>query len=470
MLPISDFLNKMDPAAKAANEALQSAGGEVFVVGGAVRDLVLNKTPNDYDLLVTDLDVPSVKKALQSISGANIGLVGQAFGIFIVSIDKDTCEVALPRTESSTGAGHKDFAVGVDPNLSIQDDLVRRDFTANSMAINTRTLDLIDPYGGIEDLTRGVLTLVNPIAFKEDPLRILRALTAYSVNGLYPDDATKEQMKFNANKIRNLPEERIQKEMDKLMVGSDPAGAIELAHETGVLPFVLPELAEAMGVDQRSKYHDLDVGTHQIKVLKNISPKTDDPDLRLSALIHDIGKPDSMWIDEYGYGHFYYNPAYPDSADHDELGAQYAKSLLTRLHYPNNRIDRVVSLIKNHMFDPFANLKGARKFLAQCEGDPKLAFDLLNLREADGSGASNPQLNDDPAVSQRQRELLQQVIDEESVVTVKDLAIGGHDLINAGLTPGPKFTEILQSLKEQVVENPELNTKEDLMALVNNMR
>jgi tRNA nucleotidyltransferase (CCA-adding enzyme) len=469
MLGIESFIEGMDIAAQASAQALRQAGGKVFLVGGAVRDFILDQKPKDYDILVQGLTSPDVKKALQGIQSAKVNLVGQAFGIYLVQLDYFTCEIALPRTEMSVGVGHQDFTIGVKPDLPIQEDLARRDFTANAMAIDLQTMALIDPYGGAEDVSNRILTLVNPVAFEEDPLRIVRALVAYSVNGLYPDDATKAQMTASANKIRHLPHERIQMEMDKLLTGANPSGAIRLANDTGVLPFILPELAESMGVDQKSPYHDLDVGNHQIKVMDNLTKTTDDPDLRLVGLIHDIGKPDSMWEDDNGVGHFYEHPDHPDSADHAALGAKYAEQLLRRLSYPNTRINRITEMIRNHMFSEFNSAKGARKFLAMCNGDPKLAFDLLTFKEADQNGVDNPELGEPPEKFERMRELLRQVIDQQQGVTVKDLAINGRDLLDIGVPPGPQMGQILNSLVDQIIETPEINNKEDLLTLARGM-
>jgi tRNA nucleotidyltransferase (CCA-adding enzyme) len=454
-----------DPVAREAYVALSRAGGHVYIVGGAVRDAHLGKPPKDVDLMVVGMPSEEVQNVLSSLPG-RVDLTGKSFGVYRYRNGDFEVEVALPRTEQSSGDSHKDFDVNIDHELTPEEDLARRDFTANAMAYNVDTNEFIDPYNGRQDLQDGVLRTVSPQSFKDDPLRIVRAIVASARHGLEPDYGTLEQMREEASQIRFLPGERIQMELDKLMTSPDPARAIEIAQATGLLDYMIPELSVTFGVEQRNPHHDLDVGDHLLEVFKHMTNISDDPDMRLTALLHDIGKPDSMWTDEAGNGHFYEHPDHPGSADHDKLGAQYAEELMRRLKYPNDRINRVKKLIENHMFPAFNTKRGARKFL-QRVGDEHTAWDLLRLRQADlaGKGRQRGGLGNEQGTVNKMMDLLHQVIDEQPAFTQKDLAINGKDLMEIGVQPGPKMGDILRSLLDIVVEQPELNTKEDLLGM-----
>lgn len=454
-----------DPAAVKAYSALTQAGGRVYIVGGAIRDAVLGKTPKDIDLMVTGLPKEQVQSILESVKG-NVTFAGENFGVFHYTTGGSTVEIALPRIETSTGSGHKDFDVKVDHTLPVESDLGRRDFTANAMAYDIANGELVDPFGGADDIHSGTLRLINEQAFQEDPLRIVRALVAYSKHGLEPDQFTLDQMQQQASAIAHLPGERIQEELTKLFSGDDPALALQLAHETGVLDYICPELSEAMGFDQHNRYHDLDVGLHSLAVLDHMATLTDDPDLRLAAVLHDIGKPDSFWQDDQGNGHFYAHPDRPDTVNHEDLGADIAYAFMKRLKYSNERINRVVTLVRNHMFPPLQSESAARKYLNRLNGDVQMGQDLLMLRASDASGKSTGEMSvyDQERHADNQK-YLQAVIDKEQAFGLKNLAIGGADLIAIGVPQGPEIGKILKDLLDQVIEDPTLNDRETLLQL-----
>ena len=456
-----------DPAASTATELLNAAGGTVYIVGGAVRDVILGKNPNDIDLMVTGLTQDQIEQTLNG--NGRLDFTGKQFGVYRFKVNNSDVEIAMPRVEF--GATDTDFRV--DANIPIQDDLGRRDFTANAIAVNTQDWSTVDPYGGESDLNSGTLKVVNPNAFEDDPTRLLRGITAYSKSQLYPDDYTMQAMQNEASRLTAQPPERLQMELDKLLSGSEPAGALQLAHDVGLLKYILPEVDSAMGFDQMNPHHDLDVGSHLLAALSAMTRISNDPDLRLAALLHDIGKPDSFWRDpeapEGGGGHFY-KKVLPDGTsvgeDHEDLGADYADALMQRLRYPNARRERVVFLIRNHMFPYFTNLKGARKFISKCGGDPKVCFDLLALREADSSGKKTGKMRDsDAELIEKDRQLVQQALDQQQATTIRDLAINGRDLIQMGMQPGPQIGEVLQKLLDVVIENPELNDHDTLIGL-----
>jgi tRNA nucleotidyltransferase (CCA-adding enzyme) len=454
-----------DPAALAAYKALANAGAQVYIVGGAVRDVMLGKTPKDIDLMAGGISKEEMESTLSQLSG-RLDFTGKQFGVYRYREGNSEVEIALPRTETSTGPAHTDFDVAADPMLSPEEDLARRDFTANAMAFDLSTGQIIDPHGGAQHINDGVLSVVSPTAFSDDPLRIIRAFVARAKHGLEPDEATLTAIKENADQIRYLPPERIQMELDKLLASADPSDAIKIAAEAGALEYMLPEVAAAMGFDQKNRYHDLDVGAHSLQVLKKASELSNDPDIRLAALLHDIGKPDSFWQDEDGNGHFYKHDDHPSSANHEELGADMGVQLMKRLRYPNARIERVEKLIRLHMFKYFNNMKGARKFLKEA-GDEKTAWDLFIIRESDASGKSTGEMNDyDKQNITVGKALLQRVLEEEQAFSVKDLAVNGKDLLNLGIPAGPEIGRILNYMLDAVIENPSLNTKDQLLAMV----
>jgi tRNA nucleotidyltransferase (CCA-adding enzyme) len=461
-----------DPAAGAAYDALTAAGGTVYIVGGAVRDSVLDKSSKDVDLMVSGLAPEMIEATLSSLG--RVDLTGKAFGVFRFKRDGGEVEIALPRTERSTGSGHKDFEVTYDPNIPVETDLERRDFTGNAMAYDPASNQIIDPYGGTDDLTNNRLRLVNPNAFVDDPLRIVRALVAQARFGLEPDPALVESMRQNGARIRHLPGDRIKDELDKLFKAPNPVVAMQAAEDSGLLEYLAPELSAAVGFDQMNPHHDLDVWQHTMQVLNKMTSLSNDPDLRLAALFHDSGKPNSFWRDETapegGGGHFYQKQLEDGSTvglNHEEEGERLAREFMTRLRYPNKRIDRVTKLIRNHMFPYFNSKKGARRFLASVDGDVKTAFDLLLLREADSSGKNGGEQSEFDATSvNKARDLLQQVIDEGDADEMANPAINGHDLMQLGIKPGPEMGKILNKIKDMIVDDPSLNEKDTLLELV----
>jgi tRNA nucleotidyltransferase/poly(A) polymerase len=354
-----------DPAAWNAYKALKDAGGKVYVVGGAVRDALLQKEPHDIDLMVTGVPSDKVNHILGQLPG-KVDLTGKDFGVFRYKTKGAEVEVALPRSERSTGDRRVDFDVSVDHKLPIESDLLRRDFTVNAMAVDLDTGTLVDPYGGARDIASRTLRTVHPSSFEEDPTRLLRALVASAKHGLTPNESTRAEMAKNASRLDLESRERIQGELDKLFASNNPAGAIRLAQESGILKHVLPEVSSAWEFDQRNPHHNYPLGQHLLHVLEGASEQSDDPDLRLAALLHDIGKPASQWIGPEGGGHYYKHideNGDQHGADHELVGADMAETRLRALKYPNSRINRIRALIEHHMFPRFPLLKAHESFL-----------------------------------------------------------------------------------------------------------
>jgi tRNA nucleotidyltransferase (CCA-adding enzyme) len=453
-----------DPAVWNAYKALEKAGGEVYVVGGAVRDALMNKEPKDIDLMVRGLHPDQVGHILDNLPG-KVDLTGKDFGVFRYRTKGAEVEIALPRTERSTGDRRVDFDVAVDHTLPVGSDLNRRDFTANAMAVSLDNGQLVDPYGGAQDIQNGTLRTVHPNSFVEDPTRLVRGLVAHAKHGLIPDESTRQQIREHASRIERESPDRIGTELTKLFQSPNPASAIRLAHETGVLKHLLPEVDAHWDFDQRNPHHTQRLGDHLVSVLENVQEASKDPDLRLAALLHDIGKPASYWADENGVGHYYKGPD-GRGENHELVGAAMAENRLRHLRFSKARIQRIHDIISGHMFPAFSSPKGARKFLNNW-GDH--ADDLLTLRHADMYGKGTDDYQNMKTQVDQMRDHVNQARQNVAPTNQNQLAINGADLIALGIPQGPMIGEIKNKLMEAVLDNPELNTPEALKGLAQGM-
>lgn len=456
-------LAAQDPAAHGAWLALKKAGGTVYVVGGAVRDALMNKKPKDIDLMVTGVPADEVGKVLSALPG-RMDLTGKDFGVYRYNVDDHEVEIALPRTERSTGGRRVDFEVSVDHTLPIHTDLERRDFTANAIAVNLDTGAMVDPFNGEGDIADRNLQTVHPNSFVEDPTRLVRALVAHARHGLEPTPDTRRQMQAHGDSLMGESPERIQAELDKLMKSDNPAKAVRLAHDTGLLQHILPEVDACFDYDQNNPHHNYDLGTHLLNVLEHTAENTKDPDVRLAALLHDIGKPSSQWTNpETGGSHYYYNAELGMGKDHELEGADMAESRMKALKYPNSRIKRVKGIIAGHMFPDFSSEKGGRKFLNRYG---EHADELFTIREADRAGKGTDEYQDTKTPVQHQREIVEAIKAKGQATTQSNLAVNGNDLIGMGIQPGPMLGELLKALTDLVVETPEMNEKHTLLNYV----
>ena len=379
-------------------------------------------------------------------------------------------EFAPPRREVSTGRGRHDFEIVADPSLSVEDDMRRRDFTVNAMARRLSTGELVDPLDGRTDLQRRVLRTVSATSFSEDPLRIVRALRFVSQLGFDLDDTTLQQMRGEAQSVELVSAERIgggiaadgMGELSKLVLGAEPAKALRIARDTGVLVHVLPEFEPAVGFDQESRYHDMTVDEHTFAVVQATADAKRALPVRLAALFHDLGKPLAAWRGTDGRLHYYAKRGYADRS-HEQVGAELAGTALRRLRYPNALRDRVCRIVRHHMFQVG---KGdelrARRFLAK-HGD-EVAFQLVDHKEADflgKRGSSGPPPLEDIEKLRRFRRVLEH--ERKQPHRLADLAVDGRDLIAIGFTPGPELGRTLHELLREVVDDPSRNTHDDLV-------
>ena len=379
-------------------------------------------------------------------------------------------EFAPPRREVSTGRGRHDFEIVADASLSVEDDMRRRDFTVNAMAKRLATGELVDPLDGRADLQRRLLRTVSATSFAEDPLRIVRALRFVSQLDFDLDDATLRQMREAGASVELVSAERIgggiaadgMGELSKLVLGAQPAKALRLARDTGVLVHVLPEFEPAIGFDQESRYHDMTVDEHTFAVVQAAADAKRVLPVRLAALFHDLGKPLAAWRGTDGRLHYYAKHGYAERS-HEQVGAELAGSALRRLRYPNALRDRVCRIVRYHMFQVGRGDElRARRFLAK-HGD-ELAFQLVDHKEADflgKRGTSGPPPLDDIDKLRRFRRVLER--ERKQPHRLADLAVDGRDLIAIGFTPGPELGRTLHELLREVVDDPSRNTHDDLV-------
>jgi tRNA nucleotidyltransferase (CCA-adding enzyme) len=381
-------------------------------------------------------------------------------------------EFAPPRKEVSTGPGRHDFEIVADASLSVEDDMRRRDFTVNAMARRLATGELVDPLDGKRDLERRVLRTVSPTSFAEDPLRLVRALRFVSQLDFDPDESTLRQMRDEAASVKLVSGERIggglaadgMGELSKLLLGTRPAKAFRLARDTGVLVELLPEFKKAIGFDQESRYHSLTVDEHTFAVVQAAADAGYALPVRLATVFHDLGKPYVAWRGTDARLHYYAKRGFSERS-HEQVGCELAREALLRLRYPNALRDRVVRIVRYHMFQiGKGDALRARRFLAK-HGD-ELAFQLVDHKEADYRGKPGPDGLEAPVEDLEKLARFRKELQAErrQPHRLSDLAIDGTDLIELGLRPGPDLGRVLRDLLHDVVENPSLNTREVLLA------
>jgi tRNA nucleotidyltransferase (CCA-adding enzyme) len=458
---------------------VRSLGLDAYLVGGAVRDELLGLDSKDADFLVPGLDTEGLRRALAPhgrvedlvVADRLVGVRLHARDGRIRRLTPAGIEFAPPRKEVSTGPGRHDFEIVADPSLSVEDDMRRRDFSVNAMARRLETGELVDPLDGRADLAARRLRTVSPQSFREDPLRLIRALRFVSQLGFEPDEELLAQMREEAPAVKLVSGERIggglaadgMGELSKLLLGAEPARALRLARDTGVLVELLPEFGPAIGFDQESRYHDLTVDEHTFAVVQAAADAGFSLSVRLAALFHDLGKPLVGWRGNDGRLHYYAKPGFA-AQGHDQVGADLASGALLRLRYPNALRKRVVRIVRRHMFQPGkGDARRARRFLRR-NGD-ELAFELIDHKQADllgkrGSGGEPPPVEEIERLANF-REVVEQEL--SSPHRLRDLAVDGNDLIELGFRPGPQLGRILHELLDAVVDEPALNTRDQLL-------
>ena len=420
--------------------ALEERGFAAYAVGGCVRDDLLGLTPHDFDLCTAALP----EQTQQVFAHRKLVLAGKKHGTVGVVTESGVVEITTFRTEGTYADNrHPDWVEFVP---DVKQDLARRDFTVNAMAYSP-TRGYADPFDGARDLRDGILRAVGDpyCRFREDALRILRGVRFAVRYSLRVEENTLRAMVELAPLLDSLARERVFEEMNKLLL---LVRAEDLLRFAPILVQVIPELKPTVGFDQRSPHHAYDLFTHIAHVTAGVEAR---PHLRWAALLHDIGKIPCFTQDETGRGHFY---------GHAGTGAQMAEQVLLRLKAPTALREQAVLLIDKHMTRLEPDKKRLRRWLSRLGWDT--VYSILALQRADmgSKGTGKADDLDQFAVLDR---MLEEIAGEDSCLTLRDLAVDGHDMIALGIR-GPEIGRMLNLLLSQILEERLPNEKETLLA------
>lgn len=422
---------------------LHAHGFEAYAVGGCVRDSILGRIPDDWD--ITTSATPMETKALFPRTFDT----GIEHGTITVLIDKDAFEVTTYRVDGKYEDNRHPSEVTF--TRSLQEDLLRRDFTINAMAYNEEE-GLVDIFGGEEDLKHKIIRCVGDAKarFGEDALRILRAVRFAAQLGFDIEPETQKGIVELAHTLSAISAERIQVELIKMLISPNPS-MLQAAYELGITKVILPEFDEMMATTQETPHHIYSVGEHTLKAIEYVRP---DKVLRLTMLLHDVAKPLMKTIDEDGVAHF---------KKHDIKGMELAKDILRRLKFDNDTMNKVVKLVQYHDYRMPAEPKNVRKAMNKIS---KELFPLyLEVREADTLAQSTYLREEKLQNIYDIRQCYEEILDRQECVSLKDLAVTGNDLILDGMEPGKEIGEVLNKLLELVIEHPEYNRKETLLKI-----
>ncbi len=423
---------------------LQEHGFEAYAVGGCVRDAILGREPQDWDI-ATSATPEEVKEIFRHTVDTGI-----AHGTVMVRMDGRGFEVTTYRIDGKyEDARHP---VEVTFTRSLEEDLLRRDFTINAMAYNEED-GLVDPFDGMLDLADGVIRCVGDAfaRFSEDALRILRGVRFAAQLGFSIEEETRAGMRALAPNLQKISAERIQAELVK-MVTSDRPDMLREAYELGITKQFLPEFDRMMETEQETPHHMYNVGEHTLHAMLFIRP---DKVLRLTMLLHDSGKPDLKTMDADGVAHF---------KKHALRSEEIAREVLHRLKFDNDTISRVTKLVRFHDYRMPADAVSVRRAMNLIGED--LFPDYLEVRQADILAQSEYQREEKQQTLDEITALYEDIVEQKQCVSVKELAVTGKDLIDAGMQPGTELGDKLNELLDLVIENPELNTKEELLKFV----
>jgi tRNA nucleotidyltransferase (CCA-adding enzyme) len=423
---------------------LEENGFEGYAVGGCVRDALLGRTPQDWDI-TTNARPEQVKELFRRTVDT-----GLQHGTVTVLIDHSGYEVTTYRIDGDYEDGRHPSRVSFTGKLS--DDLMRRDFTINAMAYNP-SHGLVDLYEGQRDLKDGVIRCVGEPRerFGEDALRMMRAIRFGAQLGFSIEEATWQAVGALAQTIQKISAERIQMELVKTLTSSHP-GHVRLFYEAGLSHYFLPELDLMMQTEQNNPHHCYSVGEHTLHALEHVPPERI---LRLAVLLHDVAKPECRTVDEKGIHHFHGHPA---------QGAQQAREILHRLKFDNDTIARVTALIRWHDDNPPLEKRAVRRAIHRV-GLAQYP-DLFALKRADILAQSSFGQQEKLDYVDGYEAIYRQILAQGECLSIRDLQVDGKDLLALGVPQGRQVGECLKALLELVLEHPEYNTREYLLAQI----
>ena len=424
-------------------DTLEEAGFEAYAVGGCVRDSILGREPDDWDI-TTSAKPEEMKRLFPRTVDTGI-----KHGTVTVLLGGEGFEVTTYRIDGTYEDGRHPSEVTFTSNL--KEDLLRRDFTINAMAYNERD-GLMDLYGGLADIDKQVIRCVGDAVerFEEDALRMLRAVRFSAQLGYRIDEVTGEAVKALAPNLQKISAERIRVELVKLVTSPHP-DYLRTAYELGITAQVLPEFDLCMETPQRHRHHCYDVGEHILHSMLGVEP---DKVLRLGMLFHDIGKPQTLTVDPDGTTH---------NKRHPLEGEKITRKVMRRLKFDNDTTDKVTKLVLYHDYDIAPTEAGVRRAVNRIGED---IFPMIfTVRRADIAAQSDYMREEKLVKVAYIEKLYREVLVRRDAVTLKDLAISGNDLIAGGMPPGRQIGETLSALLERVLDDPSLNTREILLKL-----
>jgi len=449
------LIKTVDPVLKEIAAIFYDKGKQVYLVGGAVRDMLMNKNIHDWDL-ATDALPEEVTAIVRSAKGKVIP-TGIKHGTVTVIYKKHSIEVTTFRQETGYSDGRRPDKIQF--AADIKEDLSRRDFCMNAIALRLPSGEIVDPFGGTQDIKAKIIRCVGNAAerFGEDGLRPLRAARFAAQLGFELEKNTLDAINGALEVSAKVSQERVRDEIDKILASPVPSRAFLLMEKTGLLELFLKELAACRGIEQKG-YHNFDVLDHSLHACDYAAANGYSHELRLASLLHDIGKPPVREMDESGVWKFY---------RHEETGADMCRQILRRLRYPNEVIDRVCHLVKEHMFHYTEDWSAAavRRFIARA-GETNLK-DLYLLRRADAFALAGKEI--EPMNLAALEDRVEKILADKHAFTLKDLAVSGKDLMSIGIEGGKTMGIVLTQLLETVLDDPAQNSKEKLLEIAGNI-
>ncbi len=432
--------------AKKILNTLHQHGFKAYLVGGCVRDYFMNKTPNDYDICTNALPEECIKLFEKNI----VSLSGLKHGTITVVYDKVPYEITTFRTDGEYNDNRHPNKVNFVTNIN--DDLLRRDFTINALAYNEET-GIVDIFNSENDIKNKIIRCVgNPdTRFKEDALRILRALRFSSQLGFKINNQTKASIYKNKELLKNISSERIAIEFNKLLTGNNVYNVLNEYKD--IIAVFIPEIKDCFGFKQFTKHHCYDVYTH---IIKSVGLIENDLILRITMFFHDIAKPECFVYEKLS-GHFYC---------HQIPSAKMSKIILKRLKYSKKIIDSVYDLILEHDNRYEANPKYIKKYLNKF--GTEFFFNQNKVRLADTLAQSDYMRKEKIDLIYNVIKTGEKIIAEKNCISIKDLNINGEDLINIGYKQGPEIGIILNEILEKIIDGGLSNTKEELIKFAKN--
>lgn len=429
-------------------EVLEKYDKDIFLVGGCVRDIFLKREPKDYDF--TTNATPQEMINIFKLENIKIFPTGIDYGTITVLLDDEHFEITTFRADGDYSDGRRPSAVQF--SNSIDEDLKRRDFTMNALAYNPKT-GVIDNHNGVEDLKSGIIKAVGDAEerLSEDFLRAFRAIRFANQLEMKLEKSIKTTIEENYKLIANVSKERVNEELTKTLTSGNPLKYVRLL--SILLKDVLPEFYESFSTLQNHPYHPYNVGEHTVKVIDSVE---NDIVLKLTALLHDMGKPETRFTDEEGIDHFY---------GHNKASHKIALRFLKNLKYSNETIGRVKALVYHHDRQIESSKKSVKRALNKLGED--IFLDLLKIKRADIKGQNLKHIDRIEHIDELEK-IYKEIIEEKQCFSLKDLAVNGNDLIQVGIPKGKEIGVTLNKLLEKVIDEPELNKKEILLALTKN--